>query len=87
MALAHAIESQESAQVSLLHADAVQFDAAQLGTGPAKAVGHFLAGEPGALTQAPQLCREPTAADGSALLRHAPGLLSVSGGPREGVTS
>jgi len=50
-------------------------------------MGRFLSGEAGMLAKPPQLCREPAAANGSALLRHAPGLLSVAGGSREGVTS
>jgi hypothetical protein len=46
-------EGQELAQVGLLHADAVQFDPAQLGSGPAGALGHLLAGETRGLTEPP----------------------------------
>jgi len=51
--LVNPVEHQELAQVGLLHADAVQLDAAQLGARPAKALGHFLAGEARMLTEPP----------------------------------
>ena len=68
-------------QVRLLYADAVQFDPAQLGSGPAEALGYFLAGEARGLTEPPQLSGESATANGNALFRHVPGtpLMGISG--------
>ena len=79
MALGHSVKGQEFAQVGLLYADAMQFYAAELRPGPAKLLRHLLTCEARALAESAQLCREAATANGSALLRHAPGLLSISG--------
>jgi hypothetical protein len=44
------VEIKEKQQVSLLDADAVELDAADLGAGPAEAFGYLVAGKTGALT-------------------------------------
>jgi hypothetical protein len=50
MFLCHAVEIKEPQQVGLFDADAVEFDAADLGAGPAEAFGYLVARKTGALT-------------------------------------
>ena len=81
--LLYLVEVQQVAQVGLLYPGPVEFDSADLGAGPAKALGDFFAGQARALAQAPQLGGEPAAPDGgTTTVRQTPGLLLVSCGPR-----
>jgi len=77
MNVSDAIEVKESVQVGLLNAYPVEFDAADLGGGPAEAVGYLITRETGALAKPAQFGGEPTATDGRAAIIGQP-----SGSPR-----
>src|ERR1700729_4059542 len=77
MRIADAVEVKEPPEIGLLDADAVEFDAADLGACPAEALSHLIARKTGALTEPAQFGGEPTAADGRAAVVGHP-----SGSPR-----
>src|SRR6266568_5555636 len=62
------VEIKEKHEISQLDASAVELDAADLGAGPAEAVGDLITGETGALTEPAQFGGEPTATDGRAAI-------------------
>ncbi len=78
MRIGHVVEIQQQLEVCLLDAGAVQLDAADLGGGPAEAVGNLVSCETGALAEPAQFGGEPTAADGRAAVSGHP-----SGSPRD----